>query len=219
MRLNSIFFALIDILTFPPLLPNPAIPGSPIPIPMSSRGVPGPFAGELFISILSPFIILPDPPLLPPFPPPGPPPDPGPPGGPPLGPPGPIEPMLPSEVLHISPDIVEAGFIIVYIDSPDDVFESWGLGIMGVLDPGGGPPGGPPYPPGDIPGAEDGGQGGRPPGPIGGIGPGGGGPLIGPYIGPGPIGPGPLGGVIPRGPPIQEGGPPGGPPGIIGPPG
>ena len=64
---------------------------------------------------------------------------------------------------------------------------------------------------------EDGGQGGRgpgpgpgpgPPGPIlsGGIGPpapGGGGPLIGPYIGPGPIGPigppGPLGGVI-RGP-------------------
>ena len=66
--------------------------------------------------------------------------------------------------------------------------------------------------------AEDGGQGGRPPGPIGGMGPGGGGPLIGPYIGPGPIGPGPLGGVI-RGPPIQDGGPPGGPPGIIAPPG
>ena len=66
--------------------------------------------------------------------------------------------------------------------------------------------------------AEDGGHGGRPPGPIGGMGPGGGGPLMGPYIGPGPIGPGPLGGVI-RGPPIHDGGPPGGPPGIIGPPG
>jgi hypothetical protein len=44
--------------------------------------------------------------------------------------------------------------------------------------------------------AEVGGQGGLPP--IGGIIPGGGGPLIGPYgpIGPGPIGPGPRGGVI-----------------------
>ena len=109
----------------------------------SSRGVPGPFAGELFISILSPFImLLLDPPLFPPLLPPGP--DPGgpaPPGGPPLGP---KDPILPSELLQMSPDMVEAGFIMVYMLSPDDVFESWGLGIMGVLDPGGGPPGGPP---------------------------------------------------------------------------
>ena len=53
--------------------------------------------------------------------------------------------------------------------------------MIGVLEPGPGgpPPGGPPYT-GDIPGADDGGHGGLPPGPIGGIGPGGGGPLIGP---------------------------------------
>ena len=122
-------------------------------------------------------------------------------------------------LMLLTPDMVEAGFIIVYILSPEDVLESCGLGMIGVLAPGGGPPGGPPYPPGDMPGAEDGGQGGRPPGPIGGMGPGGGGPLMGPYMGPGPIGPGPLGGVI-RGPPIQgPPGPPGGPPGIIGPPG
>ena len=90
----------------------------------SSRGVPGPFAGELFISILSPFImLLPFPPLLPPLLPPGP----GPPGGPepPGGPPfGPNDPILPSELLQMSPDMVEAGFIMVYMLSPDDVFES-----------------------------------------------------------------------------------------------
>ena len=83
-----------------------------------------------------------DPPLFPPLLPPGPAPGgPEPPGGPPLGP---KDPILPSELLQMSPDMVEAGFIMVYMLSPDDVFESWGLGIMGVLDPGGGPPGGPP---------------------------------------------------------------------------
>ena len=114
----------------------------------SSLGVPGPLPGELFISIFSPLIILLDPPLLPlPLGGPGGPPPPGPDPpllGPPLGPPGPpMEPMLPSDVGHRSPDIVEAGFIMVYILSPEEVLESWGLGIMGVLDPGGGP-GGPP---------------------------------------------------------------------------
>ena len=46
--------------------------------------------------------------------------------------------------LLLTPDIVEAGFIMVYILSPDDVLESCGLGMIGVLAPGGGPPGGPP---------------------------------------------------------------------------
>lgn len=83
--------------------------------PSPSLGVPGPFAGEFFISIFSPLIMPPDPdaPLLLG----GPPGVPEPPGG---GPPGPIEPILPSEVLHMSPDIVEAGFIIVYMLSPKD---------------------------------------------------------------------------------------------------
>merc|ERR1712020_304989 len=124
------------------------MPKSPIFPEDSSLGVPGPFAGEFFIpSIFSPFMIPDDPPPLPgPELPPGPGPGPGPPGPgpPPLGPPGPIEPILPSDVLHMSPDIVEAGFIIVYILSPEDVFESCGLGMIGVLAPGGGPPGGPP---------------------------------------------------------------------------
>ena len=54
--------------------------------------------------------------------------------------------------VKLTPDIVEEGFIMVYMLSPDEVFESCGLGMIGVLAPGGGPPGGPPYPPGDIPG-------------------------------------------------------------------
>ena len=46
----------------------------------------------------------------------------------------------------LTPDIADVGFIIGYILSPDDVFESCGLGIIGVLEPGPGgpPPGGPP---------------------------------------------------------------------------
>jgi hypothetical protein len=45
----------------------------------------------------------------------------------------------------LTPDIADVGFIIGYI-SPDDVFESCGLGMIGVLEPGPGgpPPGGPP---------------------------------------------------------------------------
>ena len=87
---------------------------------------------------------------------PGPPgPGPDPPGPGPLGPgPGPMEPIEPSEVLHMSPDMVDDGFIMVYMLSPDEVLESCGLGIIGVLAPGGGPPGGPTYPPGDIPGCK-----------------------------------------------------------------
>lgn len=97
------------------------MPKSPMFPEESSRGVPGPFAGEFFISIVSPLIMPPlelgpFPPLLPPGPP-------GP-GGPGPGPPGPMDPMLPSEVLHMSPDMVEAGFIMVYILSPEDVLES-----------------------------------------------------------------------------------------------
>ena len=57
-----------------------------------------------------------------------------------------------AKFMKLTPDIVEEGFIMVYMLSPDEVFESCGLGIIGVLAPGGGPPGGPPYPPGDIPG-------------------------------------------------------------------
>jgi hypothetical protein len=126
----------------------------------SSRGVPGSCPGEVFItSIESPTM------------------------GPPLGgPPGPLlpgpGPMGPIPSPHMSPDIED--FIIGYIPSPGELFESCGLGMMGVFGPGpceGGQPIGP-YPPGDIPGTEVGGQGGLPP--IGGIIPGGGGPLIGP---------------------------------------
>ena len=54
----------------------------------------------------------------------------------------------------LTPDIADVGFIIGYILSPDDVFESCGLGMIGVLEPGPGgpPPGGPPPYTGDIPG-------------------------------------------------------------------
>ena len=55
---------------------------------------------------------------------------------------------------ELTPDIADVGFIIGYILSPDDVFESCGLGMIGVLEPGPGgpPPGGPPPYTGDIPG-------------------------------------------------------------------
>ena len=36
----------------------------------------------------------------------------------------------------LTPDIADVGFIIGYILSPDDVFESCGLGMIGVLEPG-----------------------------------------------------------------------------------
>ena len=57
-------------------------------------------------------------------------------------------------LFDLTPDIADVGFIIGYILSPDDVFESCGLGMIGVLEPGPGgpPPGGPPPYTGDIPG-------------------------------------------------------------------
>ena len=49
-------------------------------------------------------------------------------------------------LIQLTPDIADVGFIIGYMLSPDDVFESCGLGMIGVLEPGPGgpPPGGPP---------------------------------------------------------------------------
>ena len=56
--------------------------------------------------------------------------------------------------MELTPDIADVGFIIGYMLSPDEVFESCGLGMIGVLEPGPGgpPPGGPPPYTGDIPG-------------------------------------------------------------------